>query len=53
MVLLEQLDSKDPLIQLANAINWSMFDSAFEHHYSLEQGRPAKPIRLMVGLLMR
>jgi hypothetical protein len=45
-----QLDVKDPLIQLANTINWTVFDDAFEQHYSQDNGRPSKPIRLMVGL---
>jgi hypothetical protein len=43
-----QLDVKDPLIQLANTINWTVFDDAFEQHYSQNNGRPSKPIRLMV-----
>jgi hypothetical protein len=46
------LDVKDPLIQLANTINWTVFDDAFEQHYSQDNGRPSKPIRLMVGLLL-
>ncbi len=41
----------DPLIALANTINWNIFDKEFEKYYSKE-GRPAKPIRLMVGLLL-
>ncbi len=41
----------DPLIALANTINWNIFDNKFEKYYSKE-GRPAKPIRLMVGLLL-
>jgi hypothetical protein len=32
--LFSQLDVKDPLIQLANTINWTVFDDAFEQHYS-------------------
>jgi predicted secreted Zn-dependent protease len=32
--LFSQLDAKDPLIQLANTINWTVFDDAFEQHYS-------------------
>ena len=28
--LFSQLDVKDPLIQLANTINWTVFDDAFE-----------------------
>ena len=45
------LDSNDPLIALADTINWELFDDSFEKYYS-EDGRPAKPIRLMVGLLI-
>lgn len=50
--LLVQLDSRDPLLILANTIPWSVFDEAFAKHYSKTSGAPAKPIRLMVGLLM-
>ena len=49
--LVEQLDPRQPLKQLAEAIPWSAFESAFGKCYSLE-GRPAKPVRLMVGLLL-
>jgi hypothetical protein len=42
-----QLDAKDSLIQLANTINWTVFDDAFEQHYSQDNGRPSKPIRLI------
>lgn len=45
------LDSNDPLIALADTINWEEFDNSFEKYYS-DNGRPAKPIRLMVGLLI-
>ena len=45
------LDMTDPLIVLSDTINWNMFDREFEKYYSKE-GRPAKPIRLMVGLLL-
>lgn len=44
------LDSNDPLIALADAINWDHFNESFAKYYS-DEGRPAKPIRLMVGLL--
>jgi IS5 family transposase len=33
-------------------INWTVFDDAFEQHYSQDNGRPSKPIRLMAGLLI-
>jgi IS5 family transposase len=45
------LDSNDPLIALADTINWDTFDASFAKYYS-DEGRPAKPIRLMVGLLL-
>ncbi len=45
------LDSNDPLIALADTINWGTFDESFTGYYS-DEGRPAKPIILMVGLLI-
>ena len=50
--LLQQLDRNDPLLRLADAIAWRELDQAFSRHYTQGHGRPAKPIRLMVGLLM-
>ncbi len=47
----EQLSHRHPLYILANQIQWDIFDQAFSKLYS-EEGRPAKPIRLMVSLLM-
>jgi IS5 family transposase len=47
----EQLSHKHPLYILANQIRWQIFDEAFAKYYS-DEGRPAKPIRLMVSLLM-
>ena len=48
---LEQiLNHNHPLFKLANAIDWSEFEQAFGKLYDPGQGRPAKPIRLMVGL---
>jgi transposase, IS5 family len=50
--LADQLDQKHPLYQLANKINWTFFDDAFKNHYSEKMGKPAKPIRLMVSLMI-
>lgn len=50
--LADQLDQKHPLYQLANKINWPVFDEAFKKHYSEKMGKPARPIRLMVSLLI-
>lgn len=46
------LDHRHPLFILANKVNWDGFQTAFEPLYCADNGRPAKPIRLMVGLLM-
>jgi len=46
------LDQKHPLFVLANKIDWTVFDNAFEPLYCKDNGRPSKPIRLMVGLIM-
>ncbi|MEP6847127.1 MAG: IS5 family transposase [Panacibacter sp.] len=47
----EQLSHSHPLYILANKIDWEIFGEAFSKLYSAE-GRPAKPIRLMVSLLI-
>ena len=46
------LDPKHPLFKLANKVNWSCFEEAFAPLFCADNGRPPKPIRLMVGLLM-
>lgn len=48
----DQLNHKHPLFQLAKNIQWQVFEDAFSKHYSATQGKPAKPIRLMVSLLI-
>src|SRR5664279_6455976 len=47
----EQLSHQHPLYILANTINWNIFEEAFSKLYS-DEGRPAKPIRLMVSLII-
>ena len=47
----EQLSHRHPLYILAKQINWQIFEQTFAVLYS-QEGRPAKPIRLMVSLLM-
>ena len=49
--LSDMLDMNDPLIALSNAIDWKIFENEFVGFYS-KDGRPAKPIRLMIGLLL-
>jgi len=50
--LLQQLDPQDSLLVLAAAIPWKTFELEFTRHYVQGFGRPSKPIRLMVGLLI-
>jgi IS5 family transposase len=50
--LLQQLDLNDPLLRLAGVIPWHELDQFFAKHYCHGLGRPAKPIRLIVGLLI-
>lgn len=47
--LLEQINPQHPLLKLAQVIPWSDFEVEFNSLYS-GRGKPAKPIRLMVGL---
>lgn len=49
--LADMLDLKEPLCQLADHIPWENVEEQFGKHYS-HTGRPAKPIRLMVSLLL-
>jgi IS5 family transposase len=50
--LKDTLDQKHPLFILAEKINWQQFEDAFSPLYCANNGRPALPIRLMVGLLI-
>jgi hypothetical protein len=50
--LKEQLSHRRPLYILAGKIHWRLFEESFKKHYWEDLGRPAKPIRLMVALLM-
>lgn len=49
--LIDQLNPKDPLLLLAAKIPWEKLEAEFAPLYA-ERGRPAKPVRLMVGLLL-
>lgn len=49
--LIDQLNPKDPLLLLAAKIPWEKLEAEFTPLYA-ERGRPAKPVRLMVGLLL-
>ena len=49
--LLEHLNPKNPLLLLAKKIPWEILDRELEPLYA-DSGRPAKPVRLMCGLLI-
>ena len=48
--LAPQLNPQHPLLQLAQAIDWSSFEDAFSKLWPSEVGRPPLPTRLLVGL---
>jgi len=48
--LLDQLNPAHPLLKLAKRIPWQRFEDEFAR--LCQAGRPAKPLRLMVGLML-
>lgn len=50
-VIMDRLNVKHPLIELANRIDWEDIEKAFAIFYR-DSGRRAVPIRIMVGLLI-
>lgn len=50
-MLINFIDTTHELVLLADEIDWDYFETALPEFYS-EDGRPALPIRLMVGCLM-
>lgn len=46
------LNQRHPIYILSNKVDWQLFDESFKELYCENNGRPAKPIRLMVGLLI-
>ena len=46
------LNQQHPLYKLSHKINWQVFEESFTPLYCSDNGRPAKPIRLMCGLLI-
>jgi IS5 family transposase len=50
--LADLINPQHELALLANAIDWNRFENEFKSLYSDRPGRPAMPIRLMVGVLM-
>jgi transposase, IS5 family len=49
--LSEQLNPRHPIYQLNKIIDWESLETDFTRLYS-RRGRPAKPVRLMISLLL-
>jgi hypothetical protein len=49
--VLKWVTKKDPLVRLADEIEWGRFVEVFDEHYDDALGRTAVPIRAVVGLL--
>ena len=50
--LQSMLDKHHELYVLASLINWNVFEKAFANLFHEDNSRPAKPIRLMTGLVI-
>lgn len=50
--LIDQLNPKHQLVILAQKISWQELEESLSVYYAANYGRPAKPIRLMIGLLI-
>jgi IS5 family transposase len=48
----DMLNQRHPIYILSNKVDWKLFEESFKELYCENNGRPAKPIRLMVGLLI-
>jgi IS5 family transposase len=48
--LLDIIDPTHPLVRLADAVDWTVFEKNLTPCFSSVTGRQAKPVRLMVGL---
>jgi IS5 family transposase len=50
--LSSQLSPNHPLIQLSKLIDWEPLEEEFSSFFVEKIGKPAKPVRLVVGILM-
>jgi IS5 family transposase len=50
--LSNQLNSNHPLIQLSKLIDWKFLEDEFSGLFVEKIGQPAKPVRLVVGIMM-
>jgi IS5 family transposase len=52
LLLWPNLDKEHFLIKLADNINWDNITNKLSKFYCLDNGRPSKPTRAMIGLLL-
>ena len=50
--LSDQLNPKNELLTLERLINWNALEDEFELLFAKESGAPAKPVRLIVGIML-
>ena len=50
VLLRDIVNPENPLVKLANTIDWKAFEEMFKDCYCPDNGRPACPVRVMVGL---
>lgn len=50
VLLVDIINPQHPLVKLGQAIDWSHFTEVLGELFCEDNGRPAKPVRLMVGL---
>lgn len=50
--LSNQLNPNHPLVQLSKLIDWKSFEEEFSELFVERIGQPAKPVRLIIGILM-
>lgn len=51
VMLKDVVDSKHPLVTLANSINWESIENKIAPLFCSNNGRPALPVRMIAGLL--
>ena len=50
--LSEQLNPNHELLILADFIDWDLLETKLGDHFANEAGTPAKPVRLVIGIML-
>lgn len=50
--LSELLNPNHELMVMSRLINWNSLETHLEYYFSEEEGAPAKPVRLMTGIML-